>query len=122
VVVANSIFEGIFDRFDYELMKARVEVQYIDYCIDQIVEVATTPIMIDRVIWDHHPDDYYYVEESEEPVPGRGDYHMIEQNILKEGDLNDASHFDMVGFHGHYMVNKGVWPAEPERKKKKSTL
>jgi len=45
----------------------RIETMYVDFCIDHIVELASTPVFIDRVIYDKHPDDYDYEEEVAEP-------------------------------------------------------
>ena len=48
----------IYERFEVHEKMKRIETMYVDFCIDHIVELASTPVFIERVIFDHHPDDY----------------------------------------------------------------
>lgn len=63
----DTVFDMIYDRFGQMQKMKRIETMYVDFCIDHIVELASTPVFIDRVIYDKHPDDYDYEEEVAEP-------------------------------------------------------
>jgi hypothetical protein len=105
----------IYERFEVHEKMKRIETMYVDFCIDHIVELASTPVFIERVIFDHHPDDYDYEEEAEEPLAGRVDYHMIEYKMNRPDAYNASSHMDIGTFNESYMANKGVWPEEKKR-------
>jgi hypothetical protein len=108
-IVIEGVFDSLFDRFEYALLSRKVDNTYVDYCIDQIVDMAVTPICIDRVIWDHHPEKYDYTEECEEPQAGRGDFHMIEQKTIDPRTLAPESHMNMEEFSQRYMSCRDNW-------------
>lgn len=103
-------------------MEKRVQDLYVDYCIDQVIDWAVTPISIDRVIWDRQPEKYEYEGECVEPTAGRMDFHMIEQKLCDTSKLNELSHINMEQFNAAFLKNKGVWPKASNKKRdKKST-
>ena len=81
--------------------------------------MAITPICIDRVIWDRHPEKYDYEDECIEPVQGRGDFHMIEQKTVDPRTLAPESHMNMEEFYAKYMATRDAWASKAATPKKK---
>ena len=99
------------------MLEKRVQDLYVDYCIDQVIDWAVTPISIDRVIWDRQPEKYDYETECAEPTAGRIDFHMVEQKLCDITKLNEQSHMNMDQFNAAFLKNKGVWPKPKKREK-----
>ena len=64
-----------------------VETKYIDYCIHEILETSMKPVFLKTNKPDRHRECYDYEAESEEPLAGRIDFHMVEHKKDAE-DLN----------------------------------
>jgi len=93
---------------------------YVEFCIDHVCELASTPVFIDRVIFDKNPEVYDYTEECAEPSAGRVDFHMIEYKMNTEDKYNEASRMDIYQFNSNFKKNVGVWPSDRVKVKTRS--
>ena len=86
--IVDHIFDTLFECFEKAMLDKRVQDLYVDYCIDQVIDWAVTPISIERVSWDRQPENYAYDEECIEPTAGRLDFHVTEQKLCDVTKLN----------------------------------
>jgi len=80
--VADAMISGLWDDFEAELMKRKVERSFVDYCVAQVTEQSVLTlknVMIEKDIGDICPDTkqplYRYQEEEMEPEPICRDNH-----------------------------------------------
>ena len=56
LAIVESVFDVLYVNLERAQLEKKVKARYVDYCIDQVIEWAVTPICIDRVIWDKHQE------------------------------------------------------------------
>ena len=56
--IVDGVFDALYECFEKAILNKRVQDLYVDYCIDQVIDWAVTPISIERVKWDRQPEQY----------------------------------------------------------------
>ena len=94
----EAVFETLFERWEEEMMKKRVETEYKKYAVMNNVQTMMNALNISNISNDpgdkfdaypiHDFEPYNYVEESTEPAPAPLDSHGQEGKMGDPAKLN----------------------------------
>ena len=111
--MCEEIFTLLFERFDHEMMKKRIDAEYKGYSVHNCIQTTMNALNISNItndkgdaftdypIWDFEP--YNYQEESEEPAPPKLDTHGQEGKMGDPKVLNNR--FRMSEFNRRWHAN-----------------
>ena len=95
--MCEEIFDVLYERFDEEMMKKRVEREYLKYSIQNAIMTAQHAINLSNITNDkgdvfedypiHDFEPYNYEEESKEPTPAPLDSHGKQGKMAEKDNL-----------------------------------
>lgn len=95
--VCESVFDLLFERFDEEMMKKRVEREYLKYSVQNAIMTTQHAINLSNItndkgdIFEEYPihdfEPYNYAEESTEPIPPPLDSHGKQGKMADKDSL-----------------------------------
>ena len=126
LLMCNEIFTLLYERFDEEMMKKRVDGEYKGYSVQNAIQTTMNALNISNMTndkgddFDEYPiydfEKYNYEEESEEPTPAKLDTHGLQSKMGDPKILNNR--FRMSEFNRRF--KSGV--PSPTRKKPQKSL